>query len=89
MRFDWSGLRLDSRVLRDGDHTGAAVIRLAPGVFIKLEVENPGEGAGPLLLRGLDELPLREETAGEDSLISLRLHLEDRQRARLVLRQPD
>ena len=65
------------------------MITLRPGVLIKLEVENPGEGAGPLLLRGLDELPLWEETAGEDSLISLRLHLEDRQRTRLVLRQPD
>ena len=89
MRLDWSGLRLDSGVLRDGDHTSTALITLRAGVFVKLEVENPGQSPAPLLLRGLDELPLREETAGQHSLTSLRLHLKHRQWTGLVLRQPD
>ena len=65
------------------------MLPLRPGVFVKLEVENSGEGAGPLLLGGLDVLPLREEAAGQHSLPALSLHLEHRQGPGLVLRQPD
>ena len=65
------------------------MITLRPGVFIKLEVENPSQGAAPLLVRRLDELLLREETAGGEPLALLSLHLEHRELPGLVLGQPD
>ena len=65
------------------------MITLRAGVLIKLEVENPSQGAAPLLVRRLDELLLRKETARGEPLALLSLHLEHRELPGLVLGQPD